>query len=128
MTEGNFVDYIKIFASSGKGGKGSVHLHREKYITKGGPDGGDGGRGGHVILRGDKNMWTLFHLKFKKHFKAEHGGHGSSGRSSGADGADVFIDVPLGTIIKDAETDETLFEITSQNSFVSWNSETTQTN
>ncbi len=74
MTEGNFVDYIKIFAASGKGGKGSVHLHREKYITKGGPDGGDGGRGGHVILRGDKNMWTLFHLKFKKHFKAEHGG------------------------------------------------------
>jgi len=74
MTEGNFVDYIKIYASSGKGGQGSMHLHREKFVTKGGPDGGDGGRGGHIILRGDKNMWTLFHLKFKRHFRAEGGG------------------------------------------------------
>lgn len=112
MTEGNFVDYIKIFAASGKGGKGSVHLHREKYITKGGPDGGDGGRGGHVILKGDKNMWTLFHLKFKKHFKAEHGGAGSKNRSTGKDGDDIYVNVPLGTIVKDGETQEVLFEIT----------------
>ncbi|MCD6544437.1 MAG: GTPase ObgE, partial [Flavobacteriaceae bacterium] len=112
MTEGNFVDYIKIWAASGNGGKGSVHLHREKYITKGGPDGGDGGRGGHVILRGDKNMWTLFHLKFKKHFKADHGGAGSKSRSTGKDGEDKYVDVPLGTIVKDGETQEVLFEIT----------------
>ena len=112
MTEGNFVDYIKIFASSGKGGRGSAHLHREKFIAKGGPDGGDGGRGGHVIVRGDKNMWTLFHMKFKRHFKAGHGGDGGKSRSTGADGEDIYIDVPLGTIIRDAETDEILFEIT----------------
>ena len=112
MTEGNFVDYIKIYASSGKGGQGSMHLHREKFITKGGPDGGDGGRGGHIILRGDKNMWTLFHLKFKRHFRADPGGAGSASRSTGADGADVYIDVPLGTIVRDADTDEVILEIT----------------
>ena len=112
MTEGNFVDYIKIYASSGNGGQGSAHLHREKYITKGGPDGGDGGRGGHIILRGNKNMWTLFHLKFKRHFRATQGGAGSKSRSTGHDGEDVYIDVPLGTIIRDADTDEILFEIT----------------
>ncbi|CAM1343775.1 GTPase ObgE [Tenacibaculum amylolyticum] len=112
MTEGNFVDYIKIYASSGKGGRGSAHLHREKYIAKGGPDGGDGGRGGHVIFQGDKNMWTLFHLKFKRHFRADHGGDGGSSRSTGKDGADVIVPVPLGTIIRDADTDEILFEIT----------------
>lgn len=112
MTEGNFVDYIKIHAESGKGGRGSAHLHREKYIAKGGPDGGDGGRGGHIIVRGDKNMWTLFHLKFKKHFKATHGGDGSSSRSTGADGNDAVIPVPLGTIVRDADTDAVLFEIT----------------
>ena len=112
MTEGNFVDYIKIHAASGKGGKGSVHLHREKYISKGGPDGGDGGRGGHVILRGNKNIWTLFHLKFKRHFKAEHGGAGSKNRSTGKDGADIYVDVPLGTIIRDGETQKVLFEVT----------------
>ncbi|MCF6297398.1 MAG: GTPase ObgE [Flavobacteriaceae bacterium] len=112
MTEGNFVDYIKIYAASGKGGKGSVHLHREKYVSKGGPDGGDGGRGGHVILRGAKNMWTLFHLKFKRHFKAEHGGAGSKNRSTGKDGKDIYIDVPLGTIIRNGETQEILYEIT----------------
>ncbi|CAM1350735.1 GTPase ObgE [Tenacibaculum crassostreae] len=111
MTEGNFVDYIKIYASSGKGGRGSAHLHREKYIAKGGPDGGDGGRGGHVIIRGDKNMWTLFHLKFKRHFRAEHGGDGSASRSTGHDGSDVIIPVPLGTIIRDADTDQVLFEV-----------------
>ena len=112
MTEGNFVDYIKIYASSGKGGQGSMHLHREKFITKGGPDGGDGGRGGHIILRGDKNMWTLFHLKFKRHFRADPGGAGSASRSTGADGADVYVDVPLGTIVRDADTDEVILEIT----------------
>ncbi|MDT0558412.1 GTPase ObgE [Ichthyenterobacterium sp. W332] len=112
MTEGNFVDYVKVYVASGNGGKGSVHLHREKYITKGGPDGGDGGRGGHVILRGNSNLWTLYHLKFKKHFKAGHGGHGSKSRSTGADGEDVYIDVPLGTVVRDTETDNILFEIT----------------
>jgi GTP-binding protein len=112
MTEGNFVDYVKIFVSSGKGGKGSSHLHREKYVAKGGPDGGDGGRGGHIILKGNKNLWTLYHFKFKKHFKALAGGDGSKNRSTGADGEDVIIDVPLGTVIKDAETKKVLFEIT----------------
>ena len=112
MTEGNFVDYIKVYASSGKGGQGSMHLHREKFITKGGPDGGDGGRGGHIILRGDKNMWTLFHLKFKRHFRAESGGSGSKSRSTGHDAEDIYIDVPLGTIIRDADTDEVILEIT----------------
>ena len=114
MTEGNFVDYIKVYASSGKGGRGSAHLHREKYITKGGPDGGDGGRGGHVILRGDKNKWTLFHLKFKKHFRAEPGGDGSKSRSTGHDAQDIYVDVPLGTIVKNADTNEVLFEITEE--------------
>ena len=112
MTEGNFVDYIKVYASSGKGGRGSAHLHREKFITKGGPDGGDGGRGGHIILRGSKDMWTLFHLKFKKHFRAEQGGDGSKSRSKGKDGIDVYVDVPLGTIVRDSETSEIIFEIT----------------
>ena len=112
MTEGNFVDYVKIYAASGKGGKGSSHLHREKFIEKGGPDGGDGGRGGHVILKGNKNLWTLFHLKFLRHVKAGHGGDGGSSRSTGADGEDKFIEVPLGTVVKDKETGEVLFEIT----------------
>ncbi len=114
MTEGNFVDYVKMYVASGNGGKGSVHLHREKYITKGGPDGGDGGRGGHVILRGNSNLWTLLHLKFKKHTRAGHGGHGSKGRSSGADGEDAYLDVPLGTVVRDTETDEILLEITEE--------------
>ncbi|CAI8391433.1 MAG: GTPase Obg [Flavobacterium sp. SCGC AAA160-P02] len=112
MTEGNFVDYIKIYASSGKGGSGSAHLHREKYIAKGGPDGGDGGRGGHIIIRGNKDMWTLFHLKFKKHFRAEQGGDGSKSRSTGKNGNDIYIDVPLGTIIRDSNTNKVVFEIT----------------
>lgn len=112
MTEGNFVDYVKIHIASGKGGKGSAHLHREKYITKGGPDGGDGGRGGHVIVKGNKNLWTLFHLKFKRHIKAEHGGNGSKQRSTGADGSDEYIEVPLGTVIRDTETQKILHEIT----------------
>ncbi len=112
MTEGNFVDYVKMHVTSGNGGKGSVHLHREKYITKGGPDGGDGGRGGHIIIKGNSNLWTLLHLKFKKHFKAGHGEHGSKSRSSGADGEDVYVDVPLGTVIRDTETNDIIFEIT----------------
>lgn len=112
MTEGNFVDYVKMHVASGNGGKGSAHLHREKYIQKGGPDGGDGGRGGHVILKGNANLWTLLHLKFKRHIKAGHGEHGSSGRSTGADGEDAIIEVPLGTIVKDTDTGKTLFEIT----------------
>nr|WP_299070638.1 GTPase ObgE [uncultured Allomuricauda sp.] len=112
MTEGNFVDYVKVYVVSGNGGKGSVHLHREKYITKGGPDGGDGGRGGHVIIRGNNNLWTLVTFKFKKHFKAGHGEHGSKNRSTGADGQDVYMDVPLGTVVRDTETNEILFEIT----------------
>ena len=115
MTEGNSVDYTKIYASSGKGGGGSVHLHREKFITKGGPDGGDGGRGGHIIMRADTNLWTLFHLKFNKHFRADHGGHGSKSRSTGKDGSDVYINVPLGTIVRDVETQEIIFEITAKN-------------
>jgi len=113
MTEGNFVDYVKMYVTSGNGGKGSMHLHREKYITKGGPDGGDGGRGGHIIIRGNENLWTLLRFKFKRHFKAGHGEHGSKNRSTGADGADVFLDVPLGTIVRDSETNELLFEITA---------------
>lgn len=112
MTEGNFVDYVKAFVTSGNGGKGSVHLHREKYITKGGPDGGDGGRGGHIIIRGNSNLWTLVNYRFKKHFKAGHGEHGSKNRSTGADGKDVYMDVPLGTVVKNADTNEILFEIT----------------
>ena len=114
MTEGNFVDYVKMHVSSGNGGKGSAHLHREKYIQKGGPDGGDGGRGGHVILRGNSNLWTLIHLKFKRHFKAGHGAHGSKGRSTGADGEDIYVDVPLGTVVRDSESDTILFEITEE--------------
>src|SRR5690554_1939407 len=100
MTEGNFVDYVKIYVASGKGGRGSSHLHREKFIEKGGPDGGDGGRGGHVYLVGNQNLWTLFHLKFTRHIKAGHGGDGGSSRSTGADGEDKFIEVPLGTVVK----------------------------
>lgn len=115
MTEGNFVDYVKIHVTSGNGGKGSAHLHREKFITKGGPDGGDGGRGGHVIVRGNSNLWTLQHLRFRKHINAEHGEHGSKSRSSGAEGADAYIDVPLGTVIRDSDTNAILFEITEEN-------------
>ena len=112
MTEGNFVDYVKIHVASGKGGSGSSHLHREKYVAKGGPDGGDGGRGGHVIVKGNKNLWTLYHLKFKRHIRAEHGGNGSKQRSSGAEGSDEYIEVPLGTVIRDTETQKVIHEIT----------------
>ena len=111
MTEGNFVDYVKVHVTSGKGGQGSKHMRREKYIPKGGPDGGDGGRGGHVIVKANKNLWTLYHLKFKRHFRAEHGQAGSKQTSTGADGADVYIEVPIGTVVRDKETEEILFEL-----------------
>ena len=114
MPEGNFVDYVKLFASSGNGGKGSIHLHREKFITKGGPDGGDGGRGGHVIIKANKHLWTLYTFKFKKHFSAGHGGDGSKNRSSGAQGEDCIVEVPLGTVVRDSETNTVLFEITEE--------------
>ena len=112
MTEGNFVDYVKMHLTSGKGGQGSAHLRREKYIPKGGPDGGDGGRGGHVILRGNSNLWTLYHLKFKRHYKAGYGGAGSKQTSTGADGEDVIVEVPLGTVVRDSETQNIILEIT----------------
>ena len=113
MADTNFVDYVKIFCKSGNGGPGSTHLRREKSEPKGGPDGGDGGRGGHIILRGNAQMWTLLHLKYRKHVFAGHGGSGGKQCSSGADGEDVVLDVPLGTLAKDAETGEFLFEITA---------------
>jgi|TARA_Y100000385_G_scaffold291750_1_gene371967 GTPase len=112
MASDNFVDYVKIHCTSGNGGGGSSHFRREKYIPKGGPDGGDGGRGGHVILRGNKQIWTLLHLKFNKHIKAGHGVHGSGQLKTGAQGKDAIIEVPLGTIARDSETGEILFEIT----------------
>ncbi len=112
MPESNFVDYVKIYCRSGHGGAGSAHLRREKFIPKGGPDGGDGGRGGHIILRGNNQMWTLNHLRYKRHIFAKDGGKGGVQQSTGADGDDVIIDVPLGTIAKN-EANEVLFEITS---------------
>ncbi|MFM7566227.1 MAG: GTPase ObgE [Flavobacteriales bacterium] len=112
MASDNFVDYVKIHTKSGNGGGGSTHFRREKYIPKGGPDGGDGGRGGHVIVRGNKQLWTLLHLKYHKHIKADHGVHGSGALKTGAQGKDMYIEVPLGTIAKEGETGEILFEIT----------------
>ena len=94
MTEDNFVDYVKIYVKSGNGGSGSTHLRREKYVEKGGPDGGDGGNGGNIIFITDKNLWTLYHFKFKRHFKAENGNNGSKSRSTGANGKDEIIKVP----------------------------------
>ncbi len=111
MAESNFVDYVKIFCRSGKGGPGSTHFHREKYIPKGGPDGGDGGRGGHVILRANKNLWTLIHLKYARHIFAGHGEGGSRSRSFGKDGEDKVIEVPVGTVAYDGETGEFLCEL-----------------
>ncbi len=108
----NFVDYVKIYVKSGKGGAGSAHLHREKFVPKGGPDGGDGGRGGHIILRGNSQYWTLLHLKYRKHIKASAGANGSKNQSTGAQGEDEVLEVPLGTVARDAETGEALFEIT----------------
>ncbi len=115
MSNSNFVDYIKVFCRSGKGGPGSAHLHRDKFTIKGGPDGGDGGRGGHVIVRGNEQLWTLIHLKYNRHIFASDGASGGSSLKTGADGKDVYIDVPLGTIAKNAETGEEIFEITSNN-------------
>lgn len=114
MASDNFVDYVKIHLTSGNGGGGSAHFRREKYIPKGGPDGGDGGRGGHIILRGNKQMWTLLHLKYKKHIKAGHGEHGSGALKTGAQGKDEIIEVPLGTVARDGETGDFLFEITEE--------------
>ena len=112
MAGSNFVDYVKIYCRSGNGGPGSAHLRREKFMPKGGPDGGDGGRGGHVILKGNNQMWTLLHLRYKRHIFAGNGGPGGQQLSTGADGNDVVIEVPLGTIAKKESTGEILFEIT----------------
>ena len=111
MAEQNFIDYVKICCRSGHGGAGSAHFHRDKKTPKGGPDGGDGGRGGHIIIKGNAQMWTLLPLKFKKHVIAGDGGSGGSSRSTGASGQDIILEVPLGTVAKDAETGEVHFEI-----------------
>ncbi|MDR1225865.1 MAG: GTPase ObgE [Prevotellaceae bacterium] len=112
MAASNFVDYVRIYCRSGKGGPGAMHLHREKFVDKGGPDGGNGGRGGHIILRGNKQHWTLIHLKYRKHIHADDGEKGGSALSTGANGEDIFLDVPLGTVARNLETNEILFEIT----------------
>ena len=112
MSGSNFIDYVKIYCKSGRGGKGSTHLLRNRMTSKGGPDGGDGGRGGHVIVRGNAQMWTLLPLKYQKHIKASSGENGSGQEKTGANGEDRYIDVPLGTVAKDEETGEVLFEIT----------------
>lgn len=112
MADSNFIDYVKILCRSGKGGAGSRHFYRAKYVPKGGPDGGDGGRGGHIILRGNRNMWTLLPLRYRRHIFAGNGGSGSGGRSFGSDGDDVTVDVPCGTVVFDAETGEYLCEVT----------------
>ena len=111
MADSNFIDYVKIFCSSGHGGSGSTHLYRAKYIPKGGPDGGDGGRGGHVILRANPQFWTLIHLKYRKVVRAENGAPGSGALCKGKQGTDIWLDVPVGTVVKDAETDEVLCEL-----------------
>jgi GTP-binding protein len=113
MSGSNFVDYIKIFCRAGNGGAGSVHLRREKFVPKGGPDGGDGGRGGNIILRGNDQMWTLLHLRYQRHVFAGNGVGGGSQTSTGADGKDVFIEVPLGTVARNGESEEFIFEITA---------------
>ncbi|MDR0581440.1 MAG: GTPase ObgE [Prevotellaceae bacterium] len=113
MAASNFIDYVRLFCASGAGGKGSIHLRREKYIPKGGPDGGDGGRGGHIILRGNKQLWTLIHLKYRKHIRAEAGGAGSGALCHGSNGKDIILDVPLGTVVKRAGTDDIIVEITA---------------
>lgn len=112
MSSSNFIDYVKVFCKSGKGGAGAVHFRREKFIPKGGPDGGDGGRGGHIILKGNQQLWTLLHLKYQKHLRAGNGKPGEGGNRTGARGEDVIVEVPLGTIAKEAETGKLLAEIT----------------
>ncbi len=114
MASSNFIDYVKINCRSGAGGAGSVHFRREKHTPQGGPDGGDGGRGGHIILRGSSQLWTLLHLKYRKHVKAGNGVAGEGGRRSGAQGEDVILEVPLGTIARDPESGEKLAEITEE--------------
>ena len=111
MAESNFIDYVKIFCTAGNGGAGSAHLHRAKYIPKGGPDGGDGGRGGHIILRANPQFWTLIHLKYRKHIKAEDGQKGGAATCTGKSGADIILEVPIGTVAKNGETGEVLFEM-----------------
>ncbi len=111
MADSNFIDYVKIYCKSGNGGAGSMHLRREKYIPKGGPDGGNGGRGGHIILKANHQFWTLIHLKYRKHIMAEDGGAGSGQLMNGKNGSDIILDVPMGTVAKDAETGEVLFEL-----------------
>ena len=111
MPESNFVDYVKIYCRSGKGGKGSMHLRHVKYQPNGGPDGGDGGKGGSIILRGNHNYWTLLHLKYQRHIKAEHGGNGGRDKCHGTDGKDVYIDVPCGTVVYDAETGKFICDV-----------------
>lgn len=118
MAESNFVDYVKIYCRSGKGGRGSMHMRRAKYVPNGGPDGGDGGRGGHVYLRGNRNYWTLLHLRYDRHVFAGHGGNGSKSRSSGKDGEDKYIDVPCGTVVYNAETGEYLCDVTDDGQVV----------
>ena len=112
MAQANFIDHVIIYCRSGKGGAGSVHFYRDRRTPKGGPDGGNGGRGGHIILRGNTNRWTLLHLRYMKHVFAQNGLPGSGGNKTGADGEDIYLDVPPGTVAKDAETEEVLFEIT----------------
>jgi len=112
MAESNFVDYIRVFCRSGRGGKGSAHLRREKYVPKGGPDGGDGGRGGNIILRGNNQLWTLLHIRYRKHIFAGHGEDGQRANRTGASGEDIVVEVPLGTVAREAETNQVLFEIT----------------
>ncbi|MDR1974769.1 MAG: GTPase ObgE [Bacteroidales bacterium] len=115
MATSNFIDYVKVFIRSGNGGPGSKHLFRSKNTPKGGPDGGDGGRGGHIILRGNAQLWTLLHLRYTKHLFAEHGQSGGESLCTGRSGKDLYIDVPLGTIVRDAETGEKLAEVTFDN-------------
>jgi GTPase len=115
MADSNFVDYVKVFCRSGKGGAGSVHFHRDRFTRKGGPDGGDGGQGGHVILRGNEQLWTLIHLKYQRHIMAEDGQNGAGAQRTGFSGANAIIEVPLGTVAKNPDTGELLFEITSHN-------------
>lgn len=118
MPESNFVDYVKICCRSGKGGRGSMHMHRAKYQPNGGPDGGDGGRGGHIYLRGNHNYWTLLHLRYDRHVFAGHGGNGGKCKSTGADGDDRYIDVPCGTVVYDAETGEYLCDVATDGQVV----------
>lgn len=113
MAGSNFIDYVKFCSRSGAGGNGSVHFRREKHVPKGGPDGGDGGRGGHVILRGNAQLWTLLHLKYKKHVIAERGKNGEGGRRKGSDGQDIILEVPIGTVARASESEDVRCEITA---------------